>query len=291
MTGGSNQGGGNHEAHGVGGPTPALQPRDDRETLSALFDGELPGDATRFALKRLEHDVQWQDTCGRWQMLGDLLRGESTAAAPVHFAEGVVRALGQIPAGQVQAQPVVPARARPAAWGRWAGGAALAASVALAAVLVVKPFSSPSGSQAPPAVAQQVTPSTLPAIATPPPATTGGDDSVIAVAPAPAPVPTRLASSPRPARTITRSRPAAAGAAQPEAPAVTVVAAAPAQPFHPPVDDVVTRPWPRAVLPDSAAAGAFTVGLGGAAPSPSFYPFEPKVTQPPATQDEDVPPP
>ena len=29
---------------------------DDRETLNALFDGELSGDATRFALKRLDHE-------------------------------------------------------------------------------------------------------------------------------------------------------------------------------------------------------------------------------------------
>ena len=33
----------------------------DRETLSALFDGELDDAATRFAVKRLDHDRQWRE--------------------------------------------------------------------------------------------------------------------------------------------------------------------------------------------------------------------------------------
>ena len=52
----------------------ALTPRDDREALSALFDGELAADAMRFALKRLHHDADWRDTCGRWLVIGDALR-------------------------------------------------------------------------------------------------------------------------------------------------------------------------------------------------------------------------
>ena len=38
----------------------------DRETLSALFDGELEDDAARFALRRLDHDAGWRDACSRW---------------------------------------------------------------------------------------------------------------------------------------------------------------------------------------------------------------------------------
>ena len=44
------------------------------ETLSALFDGQLEGDAARFALRRLEHDAGWRETCGRWQLAGDQAR-------------------------------------------------------------------------------------------------------------------------------------------------------------------------------------------------------------------------
>ena len=65
-----------------------LHPRDEREALSALFDGELPGDAARFALKRLDHDAGWRETCGRWQMIGDALRGETISVAPAGFAGG-----------------------------------------------------------------------------------------------------------------------------------------------------------------------------------------------------------
>ncbi len=49
MTAGSDKDGSSH----YGTNHHAIHPRDDRETLSALFDGELSGDATRFALKRL----------------------------------------------------------------------------------------------------------------------------------------------------------------------------------------------------------------------------------------------
>ncbi|MDQ3270392.1 MAG: sigma-E factor negative regulatory protein, partial [Pseudomonadota bacterium] len=61
----------------------------DRESLSALFDGELQGDAARFAYKRLARDVRWRQSCGNWQLAGDVLRGRATAPAPRGFAEGV----------------------------------------------------------------------------------------------------------------------------------------------------------------------------------------------------------
>ncbi|TZF80644.1 sigma-E factor negative regulatory protein, partial [Cognatilysobacter lacus] len=54
----------------------------DQETLSALFDGELRADARRFALRRLEHDAGWKDDCGRWQLVGDVLRRQAPIAAP-----------------------------------------------------------------------------------------------------------------------------------------------------------------------------------------------------------------
>ncbi|WP_206410081.1 sigma-E factor negative regulatory protein, partial [Lysobacter enzymogenes] len=54
---------------------------DERENLSALFDGELDGDAARFAFKRLGHDAQWREACGRWQLCGDVLRRRAHGAA------------------------------------------------------------------------------------------------------------------------------------------------------------------------------------------------------------------
>ena len=267
-----------------------LPPRDDRETLSALFDGELPGDAMRFALKRLDHDAGWRDTCGRWQMIGDALRGEAMTAAPSGFAASVMRTL------QAEARATAAAASTPAAPVgvvsgasrlRWLGGAALAASVAMVAVLAVRPFSGTTASAPESQVAAGVS---APA------------DTAPVEARAPAPVPSSapaVAAGPGSADPIAAARPAAnrrgtdrasrraAPVPQPVSPAqigsgqaaTAVAAAAPAttKPFHPPVDDVVTRPWPRAVLSEETA-GALTVGLGSApAASPSLYPFEPRL--------------
>ena len=59
-------------------------PSSDREALSALFDGELAGDAARFALKRLDHDQDWRGTCDRWRVIGESLRGQG-ALLPASF--------------------------------------------------------------------------------------------------------------------------------------------------------------------------------------------------------------
>lgn len=270
----------------------ALQPRDDRETLSALFDGELSADAMRFALKRLDHDAGWRDTCGRWQVIGDALRGEPSAAARPDFAAGVMRmlvderqaAFAGVPASMQQASPSQVVSRR-----RWVGGAALAASVAMAAVLVARPFSEPttpaprsevvvasSSSGQSPSLAEPASASldsTLPTTAASP-------DQVRSVADA-----SKSATSRRNARTARApSRPARvvpASAPPSAAEAGTAVAAATPetgrQPFHPPADDIVTRPWPRAVLTDSTAAGALTVDFGSGTGSPPFYPFEPRL--------------
>lgn len=126
-----------------------IQPRDDRETLSALFDGELPDDATRFALKRLAHDAGWREACGRWQLIGDALRKEAIAMAPADFASEVMRALNAGDETGASGAPVgVPSRPVHASSmrRRWMGGAALAASVAMAAVLGVRPLLRPATS-------------------------------------------------------------------------------------------------------------------------------------------------
>lgn len=271
----------------------ALQPRDDRETLSALFDGELSADAMRFALKRLDHDAGWRDTCGRWQVIGDALRGEPSAAARPDFAAGVMRmlvderqaAFAGVPASMQQASPSPIVSRR-----RWVGGAALAASVAMAAVLVARPFSEPttpasgsevvvsSSSSQPPSQAEPASASldsNVPTTAAAP-----GQVRSVAVADAPQSATSRrnarTARVPsRPARVVPASAPPSTAEA-----GVAVATATPEtgrQPFHPPADDIVTRPWPRAVLTDSAAAGALTVDFGSGTGSPSFYPFEPRL--------------
>jgi Meckel syndrome type 1 protein len=276
----------------------ALHPRDDRETLSALFDGELAADAMRFALKRLDRDVGWRDACGRWQLIGDALRGEAAVAAPLDFASGVMRTLAAESQVALAAAPVSTQATQAAlsAQGvsrrRWIGGTALAASIAMAAVLVVRPLtdsdpSSPaSGAQvAAGVIAPTATQATAPlpgqavAPASIAPASADGGSSIPAVAAA------DVRQPPAPVRRAARS---ARAASQPTPDAITprsgettvVASAAPAtgrQPFHPPTDDIVTRPWPRAVLSGDASTGALTVDFGSGSASPSFYPFEPRL--------------
>ncbi|MFC5569502.1 RseA family anti-sigma factor [Lysobacter yangpyeongensis] len=278
----------------------SLHPRDDREALSALFDGELPGDAIRFALKRLDHDIEWRETCGRWQLIGDALRGEATVVSAPDFAAGVMRAL----AGerQVAGQAVAPAmgeamKAAPARR-RWIGGAALAASVAVAAVLVLRPYSTGSSPTDSPSTGTRLAagaatprPAPTPAGTTSTPTDTPAATTPAVVAASAATAVASLARRPeRPVRTSRSTRaPVPPTTTEPDAiAAAAVTLSATGHPFHPRVDDIVTRPWPRSVLSDSAAGGV-TVSFGREPTrSSSFYPFEPRL---PAEAESSLPPP
>ena len=259
------------------------------ETLSALLDGELQGDAARFAMKRLAHDPLWQRSFGNWQLLGDALRGQAGSVAPADFAARVSAAVAAEPAPRSAPAPApvavaAAAPARSTARGRWISGAALAASVAMVAMFVARPFS-PDGGAATPApsaptesVAARAPGITVAARQEPPsaPAAQPAAAATIAVAEVP-----RRASDRRwrgqgqrvALRAATRA-PATATVAR----TGTVGEPAPGvagDPFGPPPVEVVPRPWPRAVLP---AAGAFTAGFHGAgASTQSFYPFEPRL--------------
>uniref|UniRef100_UPI0028A918E1 sigma-E factor negative regulatory protein n=1 Tax=Stenotrophomonas sp. TaxID=69392 RepID=UPI0028A918E1 len=72
-----------------------------RQQLSALIDGELSADEARFMLRRLEHDDALAGCHERWQLLGDVLRGQACAPAPVDFAARVQAAVAAEPAPQV----------------------------------------------------------------------------------------------------------------------------------------------------------------------------------------------
>ena len=283
MMGGINQ-------DGSSGASRQLPPRDDREILSALLDGELPGDAARFALKRLSHDVHWRETAGRWQLIGDAMRGEAVSMAPADFAANVARALGACSdAEPVGAASATGAPVRSVRQGRWMGGAALAASLAIAAVLVVRPFQATSVTQPTPEVASAgtailpATPAAVPKPAAPalpaaPRLVAGGDT---AAAPMPATVRSVRARAGRP---VVSAEVTAAGS--PEALAAAATAAP--GPFQPTDHEITTRPWPRAVLP-SAAAGGYAVGFEGASSSSAFYPFEPQPATPPEPESQATP--
>lgn len=244
----------------------------ERENLSALFDGELHGDASRFAHKRLAQDVQWRQACGTWQLVGDVLRGHATAAAPANFADRVQLALAHESAAAVMSST---SRSRRG----WVGGAALAASVAIAAWFVANPLDEAAPASRPAATVATA----MPPGATPEPA---------------AAVPSAAVAA---ADTASRARGERTTAPYPRAPRAAIAAVAPAlaseatadlggidpaalaDPFQLPPP--TTRPWPRAVLPNYPVTGALTAGYGVAPQNPGvvasgaprFYPFEPRL--------------
>jgi len=269
-----------------------------RQQLSAMLDGALSPDAARFMLRRLQHDIELASCWERWQVCGDVLRGQRNALLPADFAQCVARAL----ANEHTAPAVTTIAAKPR-WARWGGGAALAASVAVAALFVVR--------QTPSAVdPATVAPATqIVAASSPTPATGVEIPTPVPEAPAPSPQPaapdtaaqfaaTAVAVAEVPRRAAARrSRGQSQRAAirtparTSEAPAVVAVAntpvlapamsnaAANVDPFGAQALTAPSRPWPRAILPNFPATGALTVDYGNSGAS-SFYPFEPRVAAP-----------
>ena len=105
-----------------------------RRQLSAMLDGELPPDQARFMLRRLQHDAELAACWERWQVCGDVLRGQGHALLPGDFSARVVGALG---AGPVPVSAALPTRRPRHGLLRWGGGA-LAASVALGALFMAR---------------------------------------------------------------------------------------------------------------------------------------------------------
>lgn len=104
------------------------------EQLSALLDGELPPDQTRFLLKRIARDPVLAARWERWQLVSAALRRIDQRALPAGFAARVATALREESSSRVH-------------W-RWGAGAALAASVAVVALLVPRPVGDPAADRA-----------------------------------------------------------------------------------------------------------------------------------------------
>ncbi len=104
-----------------------------REDLSALMDGELDAEPTRFLLRRLDHDPDFEATWSRWHLIRACLASDASRMSVPKldrdFAARVAAAL------QVEAEP----RVRPRHWARYMGGGAIAAGVAVAALMLNTP--------------------------------------------------------------------------------------------------------------------------------------------------------
>lgn len=128
------------------------------ENLSAGIDGELSREELRFLLRRFEHDVQLRGTWTRYHLARDGLRRELPMVASDGFAARVEQAIAQ----EVRAKT----RGRAPHWLRWSAGGAIAASVAVAALMIARPVEddhvSPGLAQIQP-VAQVLPPTSAPA--------------------------------------------------------------------------------------------------------------------------------
>jgi sigma-E factor negative regulatory protein RseA len=126
------------------------------EKLSALMDNELSELEERRLLKELESDASLRATWERYHLIRAAMRKEDLDRAPAGVVDAVARAVGAEPDRR---------RSFATAAGKWIGGLAIAASVAVIAILSVpSPFAPTKDA---PAVAQS-TPSVTPVAQTQP---------------------------------------------------------------------------------------------------------------------------
>ena len=241
-----------------------------REQLSALMDGALPPDQTRFLLRRLQHDAPLAESWERWRLAGETMRGLAPAQRlPADFALRVGAALRGEDAPAMRS-----GGKRMPTWLRWGGGAAMAASLAVVALIARQPdIEAPSAS-----TPVQLASSPVPAVeapVVPAPATQAPQGAGDAVQPLIAA--TAVVASVRPQRDR-----AAGQSREAERLQAAVVRNDPAQlqaavasnDLPIPQPDIVTRPWPRSVLPQYASGG-LAVGFGEHARGATAYnPFQ-----------------
>jgi len=225
-----------------------------REQLSALMDSALPADQTRFLLRRLQHDAPLAECWERWRVTGEVMRGLAPARRmPQDFASRVSAALH----GDATVAPAT-RNARAPAWLRWGGGAAMAASLAVVA-LVARQQGVPADAAQP----AQVAAATTQRIAMPAPLPTQQAPAIEGARLVTAATAAAIASPQRKAqRDASRASARLQSAARREPALAETAQVAALQPgVHAPQPDIVTRPWPRSVLPQYASGG-LTVGFG-----------------------------
>ncbi len=101
-----------------------------QEHLSALVDGELPREETLFLLRRMNHEPDLARRWSAWHLVRQSLRRQEVVPLRGDFAEVILQRIGA---------ETVHSPQRRTAWLRWASGGAIAASVAVAALVVTSP--------------------------------------------------------------------------------------------------------------------------------------------------------
>jgi sigma-E factor negative regulatory protein RseA len=132
-----------------------------REQMSALIDGELPRDQVDLLVRRMARDAELKRAFGNYVLAGEVLRAPGGVLASPGFAARVSAAIGDSDVGEV-AVPSAPERTT-LRWRRPLAATAVAASAALAAVLLV----SPDGGQPEQFAERSGAPATLPVVSLP----------------------------------------------------------------------------------------------------------------------------
>lgn len=102
-----------------------------REQLSALMDGELPADQTRFLLRRIDNDAQLAQSWSSYHVVGSVMRREAlTVSMRSDFSQIVMQRIAESPrSGATHGFRVL----------RWVGGGAIVAAVAVLALVSTTP--------------------------------------------------------------------------------------------------------------------------------------------------------
>lgn len=108
------------------------------EQMSAFLDGELPADEARLLVRRLERDPALRRAFANYVLAGEVLAAPGGVTASPGFAARVSAAIDAAPLEKMELSPQRPRRHAPR-WTRPAVATAVAASAALAAVLLVRP--------------------------------------------------------------------------------------------------------------------------------------------------------
>jgi sigma-E factor negative regulatory protein RseA len=132
-----------------------------REQMSALIDGELPRDQVGLLVRRMAREAELKRAFGNYVLAGESLRAPGSVLASPGFAARVSAAIGEVDISEAAAPPA-PARA-PIGWRRPLAATAVAASAALAAVLLVQP----DGGEPQQFAARSGAPETLPVVSLP----------------------------------------------------------------------------------------------------------------------------
>lgn len=112
-----------------------------RENLSAGMDGELTREELRFLLRRLDHDASLQQAWSCYHVARDGLRRQLPPLASTGFSARVMLAIDQ--------ESAAAGIGRRRHWLRWSAGGAIAATVAVAALMVTQPAGRGSDSATP----------------------------------------------------------------------------------------------------------------------------------------------